>query len=330
MPRALVTGAAGFIGRALCQRLLSLGWQVTGIDALHSESSREGLAQLKRLSPLDFDLQVLDLSQQRLALAPVDCVFHLAALPGVRSRLNYADYARHNLEATHRLLEWCLSSGSPALIFASSSSVYGNGSQQASRESDLLQPLSDYALSKVRAEKLLREAATQTPLKLLILRLFTVYGPGQRPDMVIRHFVEAISQQRVIQAHAPHLMQRDFTHLSDILQGFIQAAQRMYDLPPGLDCFNLGSGQPIRLSSLIQMLEQTLDRFADWQAVACGKGEAQHTWADIRLAQDFLNYQPCVTLKQGLTHYWQWYQSQSPRGNGHELSSNSEWTRQLV
>ncbi len=331
MPHALVTGAAGFIGRALCQRLLSQGWQVTGLDALHSASSQEGLVWLQTLSKNEqFQWQQLDLSQQLLQHPAVDCVFHLAALPGVRSSWERPlDYDTHNLKATQLLLDWCQRSGTPTLIFASSSSVYGNGSPQASRECDPLQPLSAYALSKVRAEQYLQQIA-HSGLKILILRLFTVYGPGQRPDMAIRRFVEAISQQQPFVVHDPHLMRRDFTHLTDILQGFIQAAAAIQHLPSNLNCFNLGSGRPVSLPALIEILEQALNQTAIWQAVPSGIVESRQTWADIRRAQDSLNYQACVTLKQGLYHYCKWYQSQSPKGNGHDLSIKSEWTRQLV
>lgn len=323
-PRALVTGAAGFIGRALCQQLLKQGWQVVALDALLSPSAHEGVWALQDLaaqSALQFK-QVSLLEPDVLShCGPVDCIFHLAGLPGVRpSWEQAADYWRHNLTATQRLLEWALQTGAPPLIFTSSSSVYGSQAGPTP-ETAPLNPGSWYAESKVAAEQLLATATQQTPLKVVILRLFSVYGPGQRPDMALRRFVTAIAEKQPLVVHSPQLMHRDFTHLRDILQGILQSQHWLMDQPCStLGCFNLGAGQSQPLSQLLHYLESYYQQTLDCVIKPPAQGEALSTWADISRACQVLGYQPCVKLKQGIFEYCQWFEQLDREGkSGHGL-----------
>lgn len=326
MSKILVTGAAGFIGRALSQALLSAGHEVLGLDALTSASAQEGLPTLKKLEQQGaFQLKILNLLDPHLAavLPPVDLVYHLAALPGVRATWEQrSGYFRQNLEATQALLQACLQRGSRKFIYASSSSVYGTQPQLPWREDMECQPISDYARSKYATECELQKAAQEHRLQIVTLRPFTVYGPGQRPDMAFRRFLDALSQNRPLIVHEPEQMFRDFTYLDDAVRGFMLAGSWLQNQThPLYTCFNLGSGQCHSLSDVLQELEILNQAPLSLQKVSRHRAELSQTWASLEQIQTVLAYRPRVTLKAGLKQYWHWYQSEAVREDQHEILS---------
>lgn len=315
MARFLVTGAAGFIGRALCQHLIAQGHDVIGLDAFVSPSSFEGLENLLHLEQSSsFKLVKANLLEQNYAqyLSEVDLVFHLAGLPGVRTQgLSKSDYLLNNLEATQNLIRLCQASKIRKLIFASSSSVYGLQAELPCTEDMTCQPISDYAHSKYATEIWLEKYSHIHSLQIVALRPFTVYGPGQRPDMAFRRFFEAMESNQTLTFHEPEKMSRDFTYLSDVIQGFWQTALWLFDRREEhfFQCFNLGSGQSISLQKIILLLENLHGKPLNIKFQKRHTNEVISTWADLKKSHTVLNYSPHVNLTRGLSEYWQWFQS---------------------
>ncbi len=301
-PVAWVTGAAGFIGRHLCQRLCDLGWQVVALDNLSTPDASRGLEVLSSL-PLQF--AKLDLHPRAGQLSDFDdlpfpqYVFHLAAKPGVRSSTCLTDYLEANCKTTARLIQVCERRNIRRLIFASSSSVYGNLNRAAS-ETDLCKPVSVYGESKLRCERLL-QAACHPHFSVIALRLFSVYGPGQRPDMAFAQWIKAIKNQEPLHLHhTDPPMYRDFTFVDDAVQGFLKAAAYFEQTPESYHCFNIASGESLTLNTALQTLEQTLKGSAKVIRRKAHPAEVTQTRANLSHAQQTLGYTPRYNLRRGL------------------------------
>lgn len=306
----LVTGAAGFIGRHLCQALLAQGRRVCGLDLKVPEPSSDGSGSSDLLW-IQGDVCAPETWQN---LPAFETLFHLAALTGVRPSLRAAPaYLRVNLEGTALALEACLKRGVQEFLLASSSSVYGGSRGVPSKETDPLFPLSPYAVSKLAAETLIESYTRLYGLKAVGLRFFTVYGPGQRRDMALYQFAQALVAQQPLTLFAPESTRRDMTYISDIINGMLKAeVWNAFQSAGSFAVFNLGSGQPIQLDDWVCQLETVSGLQAvEKRIFPLPAGDASETWADLTHASQLLGYTPTTSLHSGLNAFWNWFS----RGN---------------
>jgi nucleoside-diphosphate-sugar epimerase len=320
--RILVTGAAGFIGSALSRRLLEDGHDVLGLDSFSDyyprwmkERNIEALGRTRRFTLLEADLS-------EIALLPVlkkaDAVFHLAAQAGVRSSwgAQFAVYVRNNIEATQRLLEAARKASLRKLIFASSSSVYGICRDLPMSESSLPRPISPYGVTKLAAEQLCGLYHLNFGLPTVALRFFTVYGPGQRPDMAFHKFFKAILDGEGLPVYGSGRQTRDFTYVDDIVEANLAALGRG---KPGR-VYNIGGGHRETLDRVFAVFERVCGRPVRRTREESQKGDVPHTYADIGLARRELGFAPRMTLEEGLRREWDWvrglYQSPAARALG--------------
>jgi UDP-glucuronate 4-epimerase len=309
--RVLVTGAAGFIGSHLVERLLALGNEVTGWDdfnpsydpAVKQRNIETALSQPNfRLHRLD----IRDRSKIKEAIEgkEFEAVIHLAARAGVRPSLKDPQtYQEVNVTGTINLLEEVKQAGLASFIFASSSSVYGRRGQGPFFESDPVdRPLSPYAASKISAELLCRYYADVYQLPVTCLRFFTVYGPRQRPDMAIHKFSRLIRDEKEIPIYGGSDSGRDYTYIDDIVDGIINALER----PLSFEIINLGNCQPVNLSRLISLLEKALAKKAKLTDVPAHPADVPITWADLSKAKRLLGYSPKISLETGISRFVAW------------------------
>jgi nucleoside-diphosphate-sugar epimerase len=304
---SVVTGAAGFIGSQLVERLLERGDRVVGIDSFDPfYSARTKRQNLKvalahpRYRFVRADLLRYRLEQQ-FSDAPV--VFHLAAQAGVRGSwgTSFSRYARNNLPATQAVLEASVRSHRPArVVYASSSSVYGDQPPGASREDALPNPVSPYGVTKLAAEHLGRTYTKSYGLPVTALRFFTVYGPRQRPDMAFNRFIEAVRRDRSIEVYGRGRQLRDFTFVGDIVEGLVAAGEVRTPAP----VYNLGGGSPVILAEALRILSDVSGHALRMRHLPLPPGDAKATWADIRLARRELGFRPKVRLREGLAAQW--------------------------
>ncbi len=306
--KCLVTGAAGFIGSRLSLRLLQEGFPVTGIDCFTDYYARElkeqNLAPLQDQKGFRFipeDINTLDL----LDLIPeVDAVFHMAAQAGVRASwgTSFSEYTRNNIEATQKLLEASKQSGIEKFVYASSSSVYGASPELPSRETSPTRPYSPYGVSKLAAEHLCILYAANYGVPTVSLRFFTVYGPGQRPDMAFHKFLKAVAQDQPVTVYGNGEQTRDFTYIDDIVDANLAALTRGR---PG-EVYNVGGGHRRTLKDLFPIFEQVTGRNLRIEWHNQQKGDVPHTSADIARAALDLGYAPKTALEDGLEEEWKW------------------------
>ncbi|PYI84970.1 MAG: epimerase [Verrucomicrobia bacterium] len=309
----LVTGGAGFIGSNLCERLLQLGHAVWAFDDLNPfydpALKHRNLREVQSLSqPFIFvkgditDRRALD---QLLKQTTFNQIIHLAARAGVRpSLLDPALYQRVNVEGTVNLLEAARLNGVNKVIIASSSSVYGVNSKLPFAETDpIFSPISPYAASKLACEALGHVYHHVYGMDIVMLRFFTVYGPRQRPDLAIYKFAPLIAAGKPIPVFGDGTSARDYTYITDILDGVIACTERQF----GCEIFNLGESQTVALSRLIELLETALGKKAiiDWQPPQ--PGDVPVTCADVSKARARLGYSPHVKIEQGIPLFVEWF-----------------------
>jgi len=310
----LVTGAAGFIGSHLVEALLARGERVVGIDNFDPFYERE--VKVRNLAVVAsqprFSLEEVDLRDTRAVEAVFKRhlprrVFHFAAKAGVRpSLLDPADCMAVNTTATQHLLAACARSAVEHVVFASSSSVYGDSRRLPFREDEPCgRPLSPYAAGKIDAEAACRRHVAATGCPVTCLRLFTVYGPRQRPDLAIHRFVRAIAQGRPITLYGDGSSRRDYTHVSDIVTGALAAMER----PGGFCVFNLGRGVPATLAETVRMIKEAVGRKAVIERLPTQEGDLDQTWADISLAGRELRFEPVEDLEEGIREFVAWWRS---------------------
>lgn len=299
--RILVTGAAGFIGSHVCDRLLADGHEVIGIDAFVpyyprsiKESNLEAARQYDRFRFIEMDLRDPCLKDY---LADVDVVIHEAAMAGSASWDQFDRYADNNLVATQRLVEGLMAvdgTQQRKLIQISTSSVYGavaNGD-----ESTLPQPVNPYGVTKLAAEQLALAYHTTFGLPVVVLRYFSIYGPRQRPDMAYNIFIEALLRDEPIRIFGDGEQTRGNTYIDDCVTGTLLA---MTNGRPG-EKYNIGGGVPISLNRALQILEESVGRRARRHYVEGRPGDQRHTLADITKARAELGFEPRVRPEQGL------------------------------
>jgi len=289
MSRYLVTGAAGFIGSHLTESLLARGDDVVAVDSFtdyYDPLRKEANAQA-------FEVARLDVAEDRLLLEGVDGVFHLAAQPGIRRSFEELDvYLRRNVLATQRVLE----QARVRVVYASSSSVYGDAETYPTPESARPSPLSPYGVTKLACEQLAHAYGGDA----IGLRYFTVYGPRQRPDMAFTRLVESALEGREFDLYGD--ASRSFTYVADAVAATIAAMERGTHGA----IYNVGGGEEATMREAIGVLERVSGRRLDVRAAPPARGDAKRTAADVSLIARELGWTPTTQLEDGLSAQWSW------------------------
>lgn len=312
MANVLITGAAGFIGSHLSQKCLDHGHDVLGIDSLTTyydpACKLANLAQIGQHPAWTFmeaDLVDADLSD---LTDGIDIVFHLAAQPGVRASWGqtFEAYVSSNVTAMQRLLEASTAAGVERFVFASSSSVYGDAERLPTGEDTPLQPISPYGATKALGEHLCRLYHRSYALPVVMLRYFTVYGPRQRPDMAFNKLIRAALEQDEITIYGDGEQTRDFTFVSDAVDGTIAAAEVGQ---PGA-VYNLGGGSRTSLNEVLEMIGEITAERLDIRRVEAQAGDARDTAADTLRARTQLGFVPSRSLYDGLAEQVAWHRGE--------------------
>ena len=305
---ALVTGVAGFIGSTLAERLVRSGADVVGIDCFTDYYSREAkehnLSWLRTAPNFKFVERRIQDADLSALLADRTHVFHLAAQAGVRKSWgrDFNIYTTNNIEATQVLLEACVNRPIERLVYASSSSVYGDLVAMPMREDALPQPVSPYGVSKLAAEQLCYLYFVNFGVPTVSLRYFTVYGPRQRPDMGFNRFLRATLQGQPITLYGDGEQTRDFTFVDDAVSATVAAATRGV---PGR-VYNIGGGSRVSVNHVLEVIGRVAGRQPIVAADPVQKGDMRHTYADTSLARADLAFQPTIDLERGLAAECAW------------------------
>ena len=302
--RYVVTGAAGFIGSHLGEALQRAGHEVVGIDSFTDYYD----PAVKERNAAALDVRRLDLAEDELDFGGVDGVFHLAAQPGVRS---FGDvfplYVRQNVLASQRVLETAAVAGT-RVVFASSSSVYGEAERYPTGEDVPPRPLSPYGITKLTCEHLARAYARGFGLDAVVLRYFNAFGPRQRPDMAFPRIVGALAEGRPFALYGDGEQSRSFTYVGDVVEATILA---MEGAAPG-SVYNVGGGEEATLNETIALLERVSGRSLDVRREAAVLGDQRRTKADTTRIEADLGWAPRTTLEAGLRAQWEWAGVSSP------------------
>ncbi len=297
----LVTGCAGFIGSHLTEKLLELDCPVIGLDSFTDYYRREikesNIAAFKKhpkFTLVEKDLSTVDLSR---ILEDVDYIFHQAAQAGVRTSWGgqFSHYLLSNIAATQNLLEAAKAFPIKKIVYASSSSVYGD-SPLPMKEGNVLCPVSPYGVTKLAAENLCYLYFKNYKVPVVSLRYFTVFGPRQRPDMGIHKFINAALQDEKIKVYGDGKQTRDFTFITDIVQANLAAAELGQ---PG-QALNIGGGSQITINEVLSLIESMTGKKLQVEHLGKAKGDVQDTFADIELAKESINYAPICNFEDGL------------------------------
>jgi len=309
----LVTGGAGFIGSHVCERLLNSGHSVWALDDLNNfydpqfkrRNIREIQALAKSFEFVQGDLTDVATVEEIFSSVKFDQVIHLAARAGVRPSLEQpALYQRVNVEGTVNILEAARKNGVKKITIASSSSVYGTNSKVPFSETDpIVSAISPYAASKLACEALGHVYHHIYEMDVAMLRFFTVYGPRQRPDLAIYKFAKLITAGKPIPVFGDGTASRDYTFVTDTLDGIIACTQREF----GFEVFNLGESQTVTLSRLIELLEISLGKKAIIDRQPLQPGDVPITYADISKARAKLGYHPHVKIDDGIPLFVKWF-----------------------
>ena len=311
--KALVTGAAGFIGSHLSERLLADGAEVVGIDCFtdyyprrFKEANLAGFRTHPRFTLIETRIQDADLAA---LLDDVSHVFHLAAQAGVRKSWGseFAHYIEHNIEATQVLLEACPRVRLPRFVYAPSSSVYGDEAQIPMREDQCLQPVSPYGVTKLAAEHLCHLYQANLGVPAVSVRYFTVYGPRQRPDMAFHRFLRASRDGSPVTVFGDGLQTRDFTYVDDVVAALRAAA---LSGRPG-SVYNVGGGERVALNDVLRLIEDVTGQPLRIHRQEAQKGDMRDTFADTTAAARDLGFRSSVSLREGLAREWAWLLEQA-------------------
>ena len=311
--KALVTGAAGFIGSHLTGALLDRGYEVTGVDSFTDYYSRS----IKEANLVSYHgregFSFVEASVQQADLPPLldgkTHVFHLAAQAGVRKSWgrDFHHYTENNIEATQRLLEACVGRPLHRFVYASSSSLYGDNVAIPMREDALPQPVSPYGVTKLAAEQLCYLYFVNHGVATTSVRYFTVYGPRQRPDMAFNRFIKAALAGEPITLYGDGEQTRDFTYVSDAVEATVAAGERGV---PGR-AYNVGGGSRVSVNQVLEIIGRLVGKTLDVRREAAQKGDMRDTFADTTRARADLGFVPAVPLEQGLEAEYRWLSTTS-------------------
>jgi len=304
----VVTGAAGFIGSTLCEKLIGNGHEIRAVDCFTDYYSREikeaNAAGFRGSSFCEFieaDLNDLDLKEH---IGGTDGVYHLAAQAGVRASWgkSFDHYLHHNIRATQRMLEAAKELGGPRIVYASSSSVYGDTDELPAKETNRTRPRSPYGVSKLSCENLADLYRANFGVDAIGLRYFTVYGPRQRPDMAFHKFIKALLLGDEIVIYGDGKQSRDFTYIDDIVEGTIRCLER------GVAgrVYNIGGGHRTVLIDAINMLAELAGAEPNIRYEETQKGDVRDTSADTSLLRDETGFAPDTDLREGLRAQVEW------------------------
>src|SRR5712691_3974329 len=294
----VVTGAAGFIGSQLAERLLDAGHEVVALDCFTDYYD----PALKEENAAGLDVTRLDLAEDDLDLAGADGVFHLAGQPGVRSFGDvFEEYVRRNLLASRRVFE-AAASARVRIVFASSSSIYGDAERYPTPEETEPRPISPYGITKLGCEQLAYAYAQGFGLEAVVLRYFTFYGPRQRPDMALARIVDALARGSSFELYGDGLQSRSFTYVADGVEATVAAMERA----PAGAVYNVGGGSEATLRDAIAALERISGRTLELVERPAAAGDVRRTSADAtRIGRD-LGWRATTTLEDGLRAQWEW------------------------
>ena len=313
--RVLVTGAAGFIGSSLVDRLLGAGHEVVGIDSFEDYYHRRfkeaavalavGSASYRLIEANILGLAAAESSENLSDLVRwADVVYHLAAQAGVRASwgTSFSTYTDNNILATQLMLETAKKEGVDAFVYASSSSVYGDTDEFPMREDAKCRPFSPYGVTKLAAEHLCQLYWRNFSLPTVSLRFFTVYGPRQRPDMAFHKFIRAMAKGSPIEVYGDGHQTRDFTFIDDIVSGLVAAPSAAAG-----SVLNLGGGSRVSLAEALDVLGEVAGRAPKVRLASRQAGDVRDTWASIDRAREAIGYAPSVSLRDGLAAEWAWF-----------------------
>jgi nucleoside-diphosphate-sugar epimerase len=310
--RALVTGVAGFIGSTIADALLARGDHVLGVDCFtpyyerdDKEANLTNARRSDRFELVEADLRSADVDP---LLDDVDVVFHQAAQAGVRLSWSdgFADYASHNVLATQRVLEAAKSAGGTKVVYASSSSVYGNAPEYPTAEDDLPRPHSPYGVTKLAAEHLCNLYAANWGVPTISLRYFTVYGPRQRPDMAFHRLLDAALSGGTFPLYGDGSAVRDFTFVDDAVKANLAAADA--DCEPGT-VVNVAGGSSIAMRDLLDLANDVVGHAPTIDRLPNQPGDVARTGGTIERAEKILGWHPTTDLRMGLAAQADWHRA---------------------
>ena len=308
----LITGGAGFIGSHLCEKLIDLNHKIICIDNFNNyynpkikENNLKNIIDNKNFTLYRLDILNKEKINEIFSSQKINIIIHLAARTGVRPSLSNALlYEAVNVQGTINLLEACKDYGIKKFIFASSSSVYGDNKKVPFSEDDNVDnPVSPYAATKKSGELICYTYHHLYDISILCFRLFTVYGPRQRPEMAIHKFTRHILEEKPIEVFGDGTSSRDYTYIDDIISGIISSLDKIN----GYEIINLGNSKPINLLKLINLIEKAISCKAVIKYADAQPGDVLTTYADIRKAKKMLKYQPEISIEEGIENFIKWY-----------------------
>lgn len=313
METILITGGAGFIGSLLADELLKQGNKVICIDNFDDfydpEIKKKNISQA--IAHPNYKLISTDIcnSDQFEHLLPeISAIIHLAAKAGVRNSIMNPDgYEKYNTNSITKALDLAVKLNIKKFVFSSSSSIYGNSRHVPFKENMReLNPLNPYAVSKLKSENIGRKYSEKYDISFISLRLFSVYGPRQRPDLLMSKIAQSIYTETPLKIFGKGNIQRDFTHVSDIIDGLMNSLKyndKKYDV------FNLGNGSPVSILKIIELFGELCQKKIRLDHDSAIKGESDITWADNSKAKKLLNFQSKISLSEGINNFLKWYET---------------------
>ena len=324
MMKILVTGGAGFIGSHLCRELLKRKYNVVVVDNfdnLYSPKIKENnIVEIKNFissenikqntfKVIKSDIRYILKMNEIFNEEKIDIVVHLAAMAGVRPSItDPITYTDVNVKGTVNLLEMCKIHKVNKFVFASSSSVYGNNDKVPFSEEDNVNcPISPYAASKRTGELFCYTYHQLFNIDIAALRFFTVYGPGQRPDLAIHKFTKLIFNGKEIPFYGDGLSERDYTYIDDIIDGIIRSIEWIKKQEGRFEIFNLGKSHTVSLKTMVELLEKSIGKKAIIKKLPMQGGDVKRTYANIKKAREIFGYNPSTDIETGIKKFVNWY-----------------------